>query len=260
MVPVALTVAGSDPSGGAGIQADLKTFHQHQVYGAAVIALLTVQNTLGIQRVELLQADLVAAQLRAVLSDIPVAAIKTGALGGADVVRAVADECARAEIRPIVDPVRASKNGSALLQDDTRAVLLSSLLPQAALVTPNLDELAWLTRRRIESELEIRRAASELLKCGVGAVLVKGGHRADAPVDLLLHGQEIFVIEGSRVPTRHTHGLGCTLSAAICANVALGCELLVACRAAKRWLERALSTAESPGRGQGAVNHLAQLS
>lgn len=260
MVPVALTVAGSDPSGGAGIQADLKTFHQHGVYGAAVISLLTVQNTLGVQRVVPLAAELVVDQLRAVLEDLPVAAMKTGALGDAETVRAVAACCAHHGIRPVVDPVLASKNGSALTAEEARDAWIERLLPQAALVTPNLDELAWLVGEPLQGEAQIRRAGQRLLACGVGAVLVKGGHRVGAPVDLLFEDSKISAIPGNRVDTRHTHGLGCTLSAAICAHLAQGKPLLSACSEAKTWLQRALSSADPPGAGCGSVDHLARLS
>lgn len=259
VVAVALTIAGSDPAGGAGIQADLKTFHQHGVYGAAVITLLTVQNTQRLSRVVLQPAELVQAQLVAVLEDLPVAAVKTGALGDAATVHAVADACRKAGLRPVVDPVRVSKAGAALLADEARDALVKTLLPQCALITPNLDEAAWLTSLSV-ADLESQKSAAKwLLDRGAGAVLMKGGHRAGAPDDVLFSEGKISVLQGQRVSTPHTHGVGCTLSAAICAHLAQGQPLEQACRDGKAWLQRAIARAPGIGQGQGAVDHLTPL-
>lgn len=263
MRPVALTIAGSDPSGGAGIQADLKTFHQHQVYGAAVVSVLTVQNTLGVTDVSVVPAKFVAAQLDAVASDLSVVALKTGALGSESVVTAVADVCMRFGLRPVVDPVRISKAGAPLLTDGAREALCSKLLPQALLVTPNLDEAAWLLGANVEalqSDSQIREAARALAEFGSGAVLVKGGHRRGDPHDLLWNGERFVALQGRRVQTRHTHGVGCTLSAAICSQLALGRDLVAACIAAKSWLQHAIEQAPEIGQGQGPVEHLTMLS
>lgn len=260
MLPVALTIAGSDPSGGAGIQADLKTFHQHGVYGAAVITLLTVQNTQRLSRVVIQEPELVAEQIGGVAEDLKVAAVKTGALGSPAVVEAVADACRRGGLGPIVDPVRMSKAGAGLLDEDARQVVLRRLLPIARLVTPNLEELAWLSARPVATEPAMLDAGKALLDAGAAAVLLKGGHREGPPTDILMTTTDVLHLPGKRVETPHTHGVGCTLSAAICARLAHGEDLDAACRGAKAWLQRAIETAPGVGQGQGAVNHLASLS
>lgn len=257
--PVALTIAGCDPSGGAGIAADLKTFHQHGVYGCAVISLLTVQNTTALTHVEVLPAALVAAQLDAVLADIAPGAAKTGALGSAEIVKAVASRFADARIPLVVDTVRIAKHDAILLEDSARAAVLDHLLPAAALITANADEAAWLAERPVRDEDEARAAAERLAGLGARGVLIKGGHLpgADA-VDLLLLGGEVTRLSAPRQAARHTHGVGCTLSAAITANVALGQALPAACERAKRFISAAIASAPGIGRGIGAVDHFAQ--
>jgi hydroxymethylpyrimidine/phosphomethylpyrimidine kinase len=260
MVAVALTVAGSDPSGGAGIAADLKTFHQHRVYGCAVVSLLTVQNTAALRRVELLPASLVAEQLDAVLQDFTPGAAKTGALGSAEIVSAVASRFRAARIPLVVDPVRIAKHGAALLDADARRAVLEELVPVAILLTVNADEAAWLAEQPVGSEPEAARAAERLCALGARAVLVKGGHLPGAhAVDLLLSEGQLHRLSAPRSSVRHTHGVGCTLSAAITANLALGMALLPACERAKRWLTAAIASAPGVGQGIGAVNHLAAL-
>jgi len=258
--PVALTIAGSDPAGGAGIQADLKTFHQHGVYGAAVISLLTVQNTVSLRSVHVQPAELVEQQLSAVLEDLPIAACKTGALGDAAVVEAVAETLGRCDAPLVVDPVMISKAGAALLQDDALSALSRTLLPRATLVTPNLDEARRLSGRTIDTRGEgARDAARAIADLGCPGVLIKGGHRADAPTDLLLWEGHFHELAGVRVETRHTHGVGCTLSAAVCARLSQGHSVVEACRLAKRWLSAAIASAPGLGAGQGAVDHLAPV-
>lgn len=258
MIPVALTVAGSDPSGGAGLQADLKTFQRHGVYGCAVVSLITVQNTRGVTRVVPLDAELVGAQLDAVLEDVPPRAWKTGALGTVAIVEAVAARAARlADGGPalVVDPVMISKHGASLIDEPARLALVRALLPHCALVTPNLHEAAALSGRRVETLAEARDAARAIAALGPRAVLVKGGHLEGAPVDVLFAEGVLHELHGARVDTRHTHGTGCTLSAAITARLALGRPLLEACACAKRWLAEALRTAPGLGAGVGPVNH-----
>jgi hydroxymethylpyrimidine/phosphomethylpyrimidine kinase len=261
MVNVALTVAGSDPSGGAGIQADLKTFHQHGVYGASVVTLLTVQNTRRVSRIELVPAELVGEQLDAVLEDLPVAAAKTGALGSAEIVLAVASRFAAARIPLVVDPVRIAKHdGAALLAHQARSALLDRLLPLAALVTANADEAAWLSERSVRDVGEARVAAEQLCARGVPAVLVKGGHlEGDEAIDTLCIGGELHALRAPRLAQRHTHGVGCALAAAITANLALGLPLIEACERAKRWVHAAIAGAPGVGQGTGAIDHFAQL-
>jgi hydroxymethylpyrimidine/phosphomethylpyrimidine kinase len=261
MVKVALTIAGSDPSGGAGIQADLKSFHQHGVYGSAVVTLLTVQNTRRVSRIELLPAELVGEQLDAVLEDLPVAAAKTGALGSAEIVLAVASRFANARIPLIVDPVRIAKHdGAALLSHAARRVLLDRLLPLSTLVTANADEAAWLTERDVRDHAEARAAAEHLCARGVPAALIKGGHLdGDEAIDTLCIRGELHELRAPRLDQRHTHGVGCSLAAAITANLALGLPLLAACERAKRWVHAAIASAPGVGQGTGAIDHFAPL-
>jgi hydroxymethylpyrimidine/phosphomethylpyrimidine kinase len=254
--PIALTIAGSDPSGGAGIQADLKTFHQLGVYGEAAITLITVQNTTGVQRVEILAPGLIEAQVAAVLSDIPPQAAKTGALGNVDVVRAVARIAAGFTFPLIVDPVMISKAGSPLLSLEAIAVMRAELIPRAYLLTPNLPEAAALTRRRVETPEEIRDAARCLVDHGAHAVLIKGGHSGAATsTDILLEGNNFTEFPAERIQTAHTHGTGCTYSAAITGLLASGLALPRAVAQAKRFITEAIRTNPGLGKGAGPVNH-----
>lgn len=260
-VPVALSIAGSDPSGGAGIQADLKTFHQHRVYGAAAISLLTVQNTMRVSRVQVMSAELLLAQVNGVLEDLPVAAAKTGALGSEANVLAIAQRFAMPGAPAlIVDPVMISKHGAPLADAAARRAVREVLLPVATLITPNLHEAADLLDRPIEHLGDAREAALELVAMGARAALVKGGH-LDGPhaVDVLAIGGETMDLVAVRFDTPHTHGTGCTYSAAITARIARGDSIIDAVTEAKRWLTRAIETAPGLGAGQGPVNHLAPL-
>lgn len=259
VTPVALTIAGSDPSGGAGVQADLKTFHQHGVYGAAVITLLTVQNTLGVQRLELISPELVGQQIDAVLSDIVPHAIKSGALGSSAIIERVVHSVATLKVPYVIDPVGFSKNGSRLTEPSARDVLLKRLLPLATLITPNLDEAAWLTQRDVDDEASLRDAVQWLVDAGANAVLLKGGHRVDAPVDLLWVDGTLHELRAERIDTRHTHGAGCTLSAAITARLARAEPLLDAVTLAKQWITDAIASAPGLGKGQGPLNHFAKI-
>jgi hydroxymethylpyrimidine/phosphomethylpyrimidine kinase len=258
--PVALTIAGCDPSGGAGIAADLKTFHQHGVYGCAVLSLITVQNTTSLAHVEVLPPALVAAQLDALLADIAPAAAKTGALGSAEIVQVVASRFAALRIPLIVDTVRIAKHDAVLLDGSARRAVLDQLLPAAALITANADEAAWLTERPVRDEGEAQLAAERLVELGARGVLIKGGHLpgADA-VDLLRLGGELTRLSAARLAARHTHGVGCTLSAAIAANVACGLALSAACERAKRFVTAAIASAPGIGRGIGSVDHFAPV-
>ena len=257
--PVALTIAGSDPSGGAGIQADLKTFHQFGVYGEAAITLLTVQNTFAFERVEYLKADLVAAQIRAVIGDIPPGAAKTGALGSRETIEAVADLAAGFRFPLIVDPVITSKHRGTLLSPDAVAALMTRLLPRAFLVTPNLEEAELLTGLRVRDVAGMKAAAEALRALGPRAVLVKGGHLSGSPVDILLHEAGFAEFPGQRVDSRHTHGTGCTFSAAITALLASGHELVEAVRVAKEYVEEAIRANPGLGAGSGPLNHHAPV-
>lgn len=254
----ALTIAGSDPSGGAGLQADLKTFHQHGVYGAAVVSLLTVQNTVAVTRVEPLAPDLVRAQLEAVLADVRPSAVKTGALGSAAVIEAVAD--ARITAPLVVDPVMISKHGHALVTDDARAALVAKLLPRALLVTPNAHEAEALAGAPITSLDDAAAAAEAIARLGARAVLVKAS-RLEGPeaVDILYHEGRVLRFAAPRVPSRHVHGSGCSYSAAITAGLAKGAALEEAIAAAKEWMSRAIARAPDVGDGIGPIDHLAPI-
>ena len=256
MTPVALTIAGSDPSGGAGLQADLKTFHRFGVYGEAVATLITVQNTRGVTRVDCLTADLVAAQINAVVDDIPPRAAKTGALGSREVVVAVADAAARFSFPLVVDPVMISKHGARLLDEDAVRALVERLIPRAFLLMPNLEEAAALAGFAVEDRASMIRAAEKLAALGAANVLVKGGHLRGDALDILYAGQgEVREFWAARIDTRHTHGSGCTYSAAVTAGLALGGSLPDAVARAKEFVTAAIRTNPGLGAGCGPLNH-----
>ncbi len=258
-VHVALTIAGSDSGGGAGIQADLKTFQRFGVYGASAITLVTAQNTLGVRGVELLPPEFVAQQIAAVAEDFELRAAKTGALGSAEIIEAVAAAIeARAFANLVVDPVMISKHGDPLLAPEASDALKTRLLPKASLVTPNLHEAAALLGRAVGNEAEMRDAARALCDLGAGAALVKGGHLPGGnAVDVLYDGSEFVHLAAPRIETRHTHGTGCTYSAAITALLARGGTLIDAVREAKDFISRAIAGAPRIGHGHGPVDHSA---
>lgn len=253
--PIALTIAGSDPSGGAGIQADLKTFHQFGVYGEAAITLVTVQNSTGVSRVECMAADLVADQVRAAVSDIPPGAAKTGALGNRAIIEAVAELAGEFRFPLVVDPVLVSKHGAALLGEDAVETLKSRLLPRAFLATPNLEEASLLAGMEVRDVASMRAAAERIRGFGAKAVLVKGGHLEGDAIDVLLYEGQWTEFTAPRVETRHTHGTGCTYSAAITAALASGADLRSAIERAKRYITEAIRTNPGLGAGSGPVNH-----
>jgi hydroxymethylpyrimidine/phosphomethylpyrimidine kinase len=255
---VALTIAGSDPSGGAGIQADLKTFHRFGVYGAAVPTLITVQNSVRVSRVEVLDAGLVREQIEAVVDDIPPDAVKTGALGSAEIVRVVARAAEGWRIPLVVDPIVLSTHGPALLAGDAVKALRDELLPRATLLTPNVPEAEALSGVRIAHDDDVRRAACRLRELGARAVLIKGGHREGNAADILFDGLEWREFAAPRIDTRHTHGTGCTYSAAIAALLARGEMLVNAVGAAKRFVHEAIRTSPGLGRGAGPLNYFAE--
>jgi hydroxymethylpyrimidine/phosphomethylpyrimidine kinase len=255
----ALTIAGSDSGGGAGIQADLKTFSALGVFGMTAVTAVTVQNTHGVTDVEELSPRIVGAQILAVASDIGVDAAKTGMLASAGIVLAVADAVAEMRIpNLVVDPVFVSKHGQPLLAEDAVGVLRERILPLATIVTPNLPEAGALCGMTVASRDDMRRAADAILALGPGAVLVKGGHLegAQTAADLFVSGDAEEWIEAERIDTPHTHGTGCTLSAAITAHLAQGRDLLVAVRAAKAFVTEAIRNALPLGEGVGPVDQL----
>jgi len=253
-----LTIAGSDSSAGAGIQADMKTFSALGVYGTTAITAVTAQNTKGVVESFPLPADLVTAQIEAICGDISVHATKTGMLANAAIVEAVAAAVSETGIGPlVVDPVFVSKHGNLLLEENAVGALRRLLLPLAAVVTPNLPEAAGLAGFPVETREDMRRAAEAILARGAGAVMVKGGHlRGDRSSDLLVHagGQEWF--DQERVETQNTHGTGCTLSSALAARLALGDTVAQAARAAKAFVTEAIRHALTLGQGIGPVDPL----
>jgi hydroxymethylpyrimidine/phosphomethylpyrimidine kinase len=259
MPPVALTIAGSDPSGGAGLQADLKTFHQFGVYGEAVVTLLTVQNTVRVSRMEVMPPELVLEQIEAVLEDIPPNAAKTGALGSAEVVEAVARAAEGFRFPLVVDPVMVSKHGLPLLPESAVRAVRLHLLPRAALFTPNLPEAEALTGIAIRGVADMRAAARRIREMGARAVLIKGGHLEGEATDLLFDGAEWREFPAPRIDTRHTHGAGCTYSAAITAGLARGLTLGDAVARAKLFIHLAIQTSPGLGRGSGPLNHHAEV-
>ncbi|WP_261664964.1 bifunctional hydroxymethylpyrimidine kinase/phosphomethylpyrimidine kinase [Deinococcus sp. Marseille-Q6407] len=237
--PIALTIAGSDSGGGAGIQADLKTFQALGVFGTSVITIVTAQNTLGVQQVFPLPASVVAAQLRSVLADLPPAAVKIGALGEVDIIRAVAAELRGISVPIILDPVMVAKGGSSLLAAEAVSALVTELLPLATLTTPNLPEAAALGAALDGHD-----------------VLLKGGHAEGAVVEDRLRWQgEEYHFAVPRQHTRHTHGTGCTLSSAIAAGLARGWSLPLAVARAHAYVARAITAAPGLGGGHGPLEH-----
>jgi hydroxymethylpyrimidine/phosphomethylpyrimidine kinase len=257
---VALTIAGSDSGGGAGIQADLKTFARFGVFGTSAITAVTAQNTLGVRGWERVSPALVRAQIDAVAEDLRPAAIKSGMLGDADVVRAVADGITANRLGPyVLDPVMAATSGDPLLTPDAIASIVELLFPLATLVTPNLDEVALLLGERVTDVDGMERAARALVgRLGARAALVKGGHLAgDELVDVLFDGAEMRRFSHARIATTSTHGTGCTLSAAIAASLALADTLEGAVEQGLAYVGRAIASAPALGAGHGRLNHFA---
>jgi hydroxymethylpyrimidine/phosphomethylpyrimidine kinase len=257
---IALTIAGSDSGGGAGIQADLKTFMRFGVFGTSAITAVTAQNTLGVRAWERVSPALVRAQIDAVAVDLRPAAIKSGMLGDAEVVRAVADGVRAHALRPyVLDPVMVATSGDPLLEPDAVSAIADELFPLATLVTPNLDEVAILLGERPRDVAAMERAARDLVtKRGARAALVKGGHLEHAElVDVLFDGRTVRRFTHGRVDTTSTHGTGCTLSAAIAAGLALRVPLEGAVELGLEYVRRALVSAPALGSGHGPLNHFA---
>jgi hydroxymethylpyrimidine/phosphomethylpyrimidine kinase len=254
---IALTIAGSDSGGGAGIQADLKTFHQFGVFGTSVITAITAQNTLGVHAVHDIPETIVAAQLDAIASDLPPVAVKTGMLSSAPLAAMVSQAIRRHAWRNyVLDPVMVATSGDRLLSTDAEATVRESLVPLAAVVTPNLDEAAILCGFPVRDAADMARAGAHLIGLGAGAALIKGGHLAgEELVDLLVTAETVSRFPHRRIATRSTHGTGCTLSAAITACLALGHSLEDAVAIALDYLQRAIASAPGLGGGHGPVNH-----
>jgi hydroxymethylpyrimidine/phosphomethylpyrimidine kinase len=254
---VALTIAGSDSGGGAGIQADLKTFHAFGVFGTSAITAITAQNTIGVRAIQRIDPAVVAEQIRAVAEDLKPAAAKTGMLADAEIIEAVAGAVRDSAIAHLViDPVMVAKSGDRLLQEDAAHALATALLPLAEVVTPNLPEAAILSGRAVENAGDMKAAAEVLVARGARSVLIKGGHLSGSTlVDIYFDGEDWHEWRETRLQTRHTHGTGCTLSAAICAGLALGRSRVESVAAARAFTRRAIETAPELGAGHGPLNH-----
>ncbi|MCS7234534.1 MAG: bifunctional hydroxymethylpyrimidine kinase/phosphomethylpyrimidine kinase [Armatimonadota bacterium] len=256
-VPRALTVAGSDSGGGAGIQADLKTFSALGVFGMSALTALTAQNTTGVYAVHEVPPEVVAKQIDVVVEDIGVDAAKTGMLSSAPIIEAVADRVRHHRLdRLVVDPVMVAKSGAPLLHPEAQEALRAHLLPLALVITPNLPEAEALLGRRIEGHHQMRDAAKALRDLGPRTVLLKGGHLRGDPVDVFYDGEEFEELHAERVATRHTHGTGCVLSAAIAAYLSQGLSVRQAVRKGKEFVTEAIRHGLPLGKGVGPCNPL----
>jgi hydroxymethylpyrimidine/phosphomethylpyrimidine kinase len=259
-LPVTLSIAGSDSGGGAGIQADLKTFHAFGTFGTTAITAVTVQNTLGVTGVHPVPLETVRAQIEAVAADLRPAAVKSGMLATAALVETVAAAIAELELpNYVLDPVMVATSGHRLLEREAEGAIVAMLLPHAALVTPNLDEASILLGAEVRAPREMREAARELVALGAGAALLKGGHlEGEEVVDVLHDGREWHEWRRPRLETTSTHGTGCTLSAAVAAGLALGRPLRRAVGDALDYVHRALLSAPGLGGGHGPLNHFVE--
>jgi hydroxymethylpyrimidine kinase/phosphomethylpyrimidine kinase len=260
-LPVALTIAGSDSGGGAGIQADLKTFAALGVHGTSAITAITAQNTMGVTDILELPPALVRAQIEAVVTDLGVQAAKTGMLSSAAIIEVVARTIADHDIRNlVVDPVMVAKGGAKLLRDDAVGALRTRLLPLAAVITPNLPEAEVLLGRRMRTLDDQKQAARELVALGARAAVVKGGHAAGATsTDFYFDGSQMVELHAARIITANTHGSGCVFSAAIAAGLAKGADPIAAVREAKRFITEAIEHSLELGHGHGPVNPMFKI-
>ncbi|MFP7478654.1 bifunctional hydroxymethylpyrimidine kinase/phosphomethylpyrimidine kinase [Terribacillus saccharophilus] len=253
----ALTIAGTDPSGGAGIQADLKTFQELEVYGMSVVTSLVAQNTTGVQAVHHIPVDFLEQQLQSIFSDITPAAVKSGMIASEEMMRCVAAALTKSKAAYVMDPVMYAKSGHALMGEDSRDALKTHLVPLAALITPNIPEAEELTGIHIEDENSIKAAAKIIVReYGAKAVLMKGGHMEGASAaDWLYDGNSFTAYTAERIQTKHTHGTGCTYSAAITAELAKGRSLQEAVRVGKDFVTDAIMYSLQLGKGNGPTNH-----
>lgn len=261
-IPVAMTIAGSDSGGGAGIQADLRTFSFHRVHGTSALTCITAQNTLGVTRVDALPPEAVIAQITAVVEDIGIQAVKTGMLLNQQIIEAVAQQAEIAALpNLVVDPVMVSRTGAQLIDDGAVATLRARLIPLATILTPNRYEAQMLSGVEISTLDDMQTAAEKILQLGAKAVLVKGGGMEGElrGVDVWFNGAQLEVLRTETINTTDTHGTGCTLSAAIAANLACGEDLFSAVKLAKQYVTDALRHALRIGKGQGPVGHFFPL-
>ncbi|MEK4229799.1 bifunctional hydroxymethylpyrimidine kinase/phosphomethylpyrimidine kinase [Solibacillus sp. FSL H8-0538] len=256
---IVMTIAGSDSGGGAGIQADLKTFQELGVFGTSSITALTAQNTLGVERIFPVPADFIQQQISVVFRDMPVCAVKTGMLFSADIIRTVAETLEGKDIQLVVDPVMIAKGGATLLQKDSVQALTTKLLPLATVLTPNIPEAEVITGLTIRTEADIAQAAQQILAMGVGCVVMKGGHLSgDYAIDTVFFADgKQLAIQSKRIETNQTHGTGCTFSAAITAFLGQGMMLREAIIEAKKFVQLAIANPLNIGHGHGPTNHFA---
>ena len=255
-----LTIAGSDSSGGAGIQADLKTFAAHGVFGMSVITAVTAQNTCGVTQVQDITPEVITAQVDAVFSDIRVDAVKIGMVSRTESIHAIAEALKKWQPPVIVvDPVMISKSGYPLLQPEACDALIKELLPLATLLTPNLPEAEAICGFAIKTEKDMEKAASVIIAFGAKAVLVKGGHLENSADDYLYDGKQGIWLPGTRIQTQHTHGTGCTLSSALASNLAKGLSLVEAVKASKQYVTTAIEHGIALGHGHGPTHHFVEL-
>jgi hydroxymethylpyrimidine/phosphomethylpyrimidine kinase len=251
-----MTIAGSDSGGGAGVQADLKTFLALGVYGASALTAITAQNTVGVTAVHEIPTDVIAAQIDAVVDDIGVDAAKTGMLSSAEIISTVAERIRHWQLeRLVVDPVMVAKSGDRLLREDAVNALVKELLPLALVLTPNVPEAEVLVGRELSTDDDLRQAAREIVALGPRAVVMKGGHREGPATDLFFDGHDFLVLSSERFDTPNTHGTGCTFSAAIAAGLARGLAVEVAVGEAKRYVTEAIRLSQPLGAGHGPVAH-----
>lgn len=256
VIPTVLTIAGSDSGGGAGIQADLKTFSALQTYGMSAITAITAQNTREVLQIEELTSEIIYNQIKAVVTDIGVNAYKTGMLSSIRIIETVAQAIEDFSLKNFVlDPVMVSKSGAKLIQDDAIETLLEKLLPHASIVTPNIPEAEVISGVRIDSETAIRKAAETIAALGSSCVVIKGGHLNGDPVDWAYSQNHLFAMPKKRIPTENTHGTGCTYSAAIAAFLAKGNTTQEAVRAAKEYVFGGIAESLSLGTGHGPLHH-----
>ena len=256
----ALTIAGSDSGGGAGIQADLKTFAAHGVFGMSAVTAITAQNTLGVLAVQDILPEIIAKQIEAIFEDMGADAVKIGMVSQPETIRIIAAGLRKyAPQWVVVDPVMISKSGYHLLQPEAEVVLVEELLPLATVVTPNIPEAETILHRSIESLADMEAAARDIQALGPQNVLLKGGHRLNDATDILYDGRNFLHLEALRIPTKNTHGTGCTLSSAIAANLALGSTVRQAVVDAKRYITVAIKHALPIGKGVGPTHHFYEL-
>jgi len=256
----ALTIAGSDSSGGAGIQADIKTFQAHGVFAMSAITAVTVQNTQGVYAIQAMDPEIVRGQIECLFADIEIHAVKIGMVASVPLIETIARSLG-ARIGPpsVLDPVMISKSGYPLLEKDARAALITHLFPLAEVVTPNLHEAEALTGQRVSGLADMREAAQRIQDLGARKVVVKGGHLAADAIDILYDGREFKELKGRRIQTGNTHGTGCTFSSAVAANLALGQDFFEAVTRAKAYITGAIAHALALGKGHGPTHHFFEL-